>query len=43
MQICFVESEVVVHQETFEARVNLDVVVIVHRVDITAAVVDGSF
>jgi hypothetical protein len=43
VEICLVKAKVIVCQETFEARVNFDIVVVVNGVYVAATVVDSTF
>lgn len=43
MQVGFVEAKVVVGQQALQPRINLHVVVVINRVNVAAAIVDGAF
>jgi hypothetical protein len=43
VQVCLVESEVIVGEKAFKSRVNFDIIVVVNRVNVTAAIVDCAF
>jgi len=43
VKIYLVESKIVVGQQALQSRIDLDVVIVIDRVHITAAIVDGAF
>lgn len=43
MQICFIEPEVVVSEQTLQTWIDFDIVVVIYSVNVTGAIVDGTF